>query len=393
MLKNVYLASGVRTPLGAYLGAFADLPTAKLGAAAIKAAVQRAGVDPSDVDEVFMGNVIGAGLGQNIARQCSLAAGLGEQVGCTTVNKVCGSAMRAIIIAAQGIQCGDIDLAVSGGVESMSAAPYLLKKARGGYRMGNGELIDAMINDGLWDVYNQVHMGTCGDACAADFGFTREQQDDFAIESCERAINAWESGFYGRFVIPVEVPTRKGSVTVETDENLARFDAEKVRKLRPAFGAEGTVTAGNASGINDGAAACVVVGEGKLQALGIKPLARILGHANVAMEPTQFTHAPIHAIRKLADKCDLKLADVDLFEINEAFGVVAMAAIKELGLDRSKVNIHGGAVAIGHPIGSTGAWITVSLAHALAVTGGKVGIASLCIGGGEASAIAIERCG
>ncbi len=393
MLKNVYLAGGVRTPLGAYLGAFADFPAAELGAAAIRASLQRAAVQPGDVDEVFMGNVIGAGLGQNIARQCSLAAGLGEEVGCTSINKVCGSAMRAIILAAQGIQCGDIDLAVAGGVENMSQAPYLLKKARSGYRMGNGELIDAMINDGLWDVYNQVHMGTCGDACAAEFGFSRVQQDDFAIESCNRAIRAWENGFYGKFVVPIEVPTRKGAVTVEHDENLARFDPEKVRKLRPAFGGEGTITAGNASGINDGAAACIVAGEEKLKALGIKAQARILGHANVAMAPTKFTHAPIHAIRKLADKLDLSLGKVDLFEINEAFGVVAMAAIKELDLDHGKVNVHGGAVALGHPIGATGAWITISLAHALAATGGKVGIACLCIGGGEASAIAIERCG
>jgi len=393
MLKKVYISGGVRTPLGAYLGSLADMSAGQLGAHAIRGALARSGAKPADVDEVFMGNVIGAGLGQNIARQCSLGAGIGEEVGCTTVNKVCGSAMRAIILAAQGIQCGDIDLAVAGGAESMSNAPYLLPKARKGYRMGNGELVDAMIHDGLWDVYNQVHMGTCGDACAADFGFTRQQQDDFAVESCKRAIAAWESGFYAKWVVPIEVASRKETIRVERDENLARFDEGKVRALKPAFGKEGTITAGNASGINDGAAACVVVGEERMQALGIKPDARILGHANVAMAPAKFTHAPIHVIRKLADRLNLKLADVDLFEINEAFGVVAMAAMKELSLPHAKVNVHGGAVAIGHPIGSTGAWITISLAHALKARKKRLGIACLCIGGGEATALAIESCG
>jgi acetyl-CoA C-acetyltransferase len=392
MLKNVYLAGGVRTPLGAYLGSLSDLSAAQLGAHAIKANLERAGIKPADVDEVFMGNVISGGLGQNIARQCSLGAGLGNEVGATSINKVCGSAMRAIILAAQGIQCGDIGLAVAGGTESMSNAPYLLPKARKGYRMGNGELVDAMIHDGLWDVYNNVHMGTCGDACASEFGFSREDQDAFAIASCERAIAGWEGGFYGKWVIPIEVATRKETIRVERDENLARFNPDKVRGLRPAFGKAGTITAGNASGINDGAAACVVVDEARMQQLGIQPIARILGHANVAMEPTKFTHAPIHAIRKLADKLGLKLGDVDLFEINEAFGVVAMAAMKELNLEHDKVNVHGGAVALGHPIGSTGAWITISLAHALRERGKKLGIASLCIGGGEASAIALEAC-
>jgi len=392
MLKNVYIAGGVRTPLGAFLGSLSELSAGQLGAHAIKGALASAGVKPANVDEVFMGNVIGAGLGQNVARQCSLGAGIGEEVGCTTVNKVCGSALRAIILAAQGIQCGDIDLAVAGGTESMSNAPYLLPKARKGYRMGNGELIDAMIHDGLWDVYNGVHMGTCGDACAAEFNFTREQQDDFAIESCRRAIAAWENGFYSSWVRPIEVTSRKETIRVERDENLARFDESKVRTLRPAFGKDGTITAGNASGINDGAAACIVVGEERMNALGIRPKARILGHANVAMAPTKFTHAPVHAIRKLADKLNLKLAEVDLFEINEAFGVVTMAAMKELSLPHERVNVHGGAVAIGHPIGSTGAWITISLAHALHARKKNLGIACLCIGGGEASAIALERC-
>ncbi|NOX58679.1 MAG: thiolase family protein [Planctomycetes bacterium] len=392
MLKDIFIAGGCRTPFGAFGGSLSTVPVAELGATAIRGTLSRSNVKPSDVDEVFMGNVIGAGLGQNIARQCSRGAGLGDEVGCTTINKVCGSSMRAIIHAAQAIQCGDMALAVAGGVESMSGAPYLLPKARTGYRMGHGQLIDSMIQDGLWDVYNDVHMGLCGDTCATDYGFTREQQDAFAIESFKRAIRARDGGACDAMIEPVEVKGRKGSVTVERDENPEKFVEEKIAKLRAAFGKDGTVTAGNASSINDGAAACLVAGTDALKATGVKPQARILGHANVAMEPTQFTVAPIHAIRKLADRIDLKLADVDLFEINEAFSVVAMAAIKDLSLDHAKVNIYGGAVALGHPLGATGARITITLAQALQNTGGNIGIAALCIGGGEATAIAIERC-
>lgn len=392
MATNVLIAGGARTPFGSYLGSLADVPAAELGATAIRASLARSAAKPDDVDEVFMGNVVGAGLGQNIARQCSIAAGLGEDVGCTTISKVCGSGMRAIIHASQAIQCGDMDLAVAGGVESMSGAPYLLRKARQGYRMGNGELIDAMIHDGLWDVYNNVHMGTCGDKCAAEFGFSREDQDGFAIESHRRAVAAVERGFFARLIEPVQVKHRKGVTVVDRDEDVERFIPEKVSALRPAFGKDGTVTAANASGINDGAAACVVGGQERFDALGIKADARILGHANFAMAPTQFTVAPIHAIRKLSDKLNIKLSDVDLFEINEAFAVVAMVAIRELNLDHAKVNANGGAVVLGHPIGATGARLVISLAAALKETGKKLGIACLCIGGGEASAIAIESC-
>ncbi|GJM24762.1 MAG: acetyl-CoA acetyltransferase [Phycisphaerae bacterium] len=391
MLKNIYIAGGCRTPFGAFQGTLSTVPAAQLGATAIKGSLNRADIKPTDVDEVFMGNVIGAGLGQNIARQCSLGAGIGNEVGCTTINKVCGSSMRAIIHAAQAIQCGDMELAIAGGVESMSGAPYLLPKARSGFRMGHGQVIDSMVHDGLWDVYNDVHMGNCGDSCAADYHFSREQQDAFAIESFKRAIKARDEGISAALIEAVEVKGRKGSVTVDKDENPEKFVEEKIAALRPAFGKDGTVTAGNASSINDGAAACVVVGEDRLKALGIKPQARILGHVNVAMEPTQFTVAPIHAIRKLSDRLNLKLADVDLFEINEAFSVVAMAAIHDLKLDHAKVNVFGGAVSLGHPLGATGARITVTLAQALEVTKQRIGIAALCIGGGEASAIAIER--
>lgn len=394
MLKDVYVASGVRTPFGSMNGALAGMSAPQLGSVAIRHALSRAGVEGSHVDEVFFGNVIGAGLGQNVARQASLGAGLGTDVGATTISKVCGSAMRAVIIGSQAIQCGDAHVVVAGGCESMSNAPYLLKKARGGYRMGHGELIDSMIHDGLWDVYTNQHMGNCGDLCSRKFDFSREDIDTYAIESYQRAVKAWENGFFAEGVVPVEIKTRKGTITVDRDEDVGKFQgAEKIRSLRPAFGPDSDVTAGNASGINDGAAAMVVFDEESKSELGIKPAARILGYANAAMESEWFTVAPIHAIRKLCDKLEIKPADVDFFEINEAFAVVAMAAIRELGLDRNRVNTAGGAVAIGHPIGATGARLINTLARTLKRHDKKIGIACLCIGGGEADAIAIERCG
>ena len=393
MLKNVYVAGGVRTPFGSFTGSLSGLTAPQLGSLVIRDALRRAGVDGKEVDEVLFGNVIGAGLGQNVARQASLGAGLGTNVGATTIGKVCGSGMRAVILAAQAIQCGDAHLIVAGGTESMSNAPYLLPKARAGYRMGHGELIDSVIHDGLWDVYSNQHMGNCGDLCARRFDFSREDQDTYAVQSYTRAVKAWEDGFYAEGVAPVEVKTRKGTVTVDRDEDVSKFQGEeKLRSLRPAFGPESMVTAGNASGINDGAATMLVFDDDKKNALGIKPAARILGHANAAMEPEWFTIAPIHAIRALCDRLDIKPGDVDLYEINEAFAVVAMVAIRELELDHSRVNVAGGAVAIGHPIGATGARIINTLARALERQDKKLGIACLCIGGGEASAIAIERC-
>lgn len=365
----------------------------QLGSVAIKAALERSGVKPGDVDEVFFGNVIGAGIGQNVARQASIGAGLPMSCGATTINKVCGSSMRAAILAAQTIQCGDGRLIVAGGCESMTNAPYFLRKARSGYRMGHGEVLDAMIHDGLWDVYTNQHMGNCGDQCAIKYDFTREQQDAYAIESYERANKSWENGFFKGGMVPVEVPSRKGAVVVDRDEDPAKFSgAEKLRKLRPAFGPESMITAGNASGINDGAAAMVVFDDEAKDRFNLKPAARVLGHANVAMEPDWFTIAPIYAIKALCEKLSIKPADVDIYEINEAFAVVAMVAIKELNLDHDKVNIAGGAVAIGHPIGATGARIINTLVRALQWHEKKLGIACLCIGGGEASAIAIERC-
>ncbi len=393
MLKNVYIAGGARTPFGSFNGSLASLSAVELGGKVIRHALQRAAVDGEEVDEVLFGNVLGAGLGQNVARQASLLAGLGTNVGATTISKVCGSAMRAVILAAQAIQCGDAHLVVAGGCESMSNAPYLLPKARAGYRMGHGQLVDSMIHDGLWDVYTDQHMGNCGDLCARKYDFSREEQDSYAIESYKRAIKSWEDGFHAADVVPVEVKTRKGAVTVDRDEDVGKFAGDqKLRALRPAFGPESDVTAGNASGINDGAAAMVVFDDEKKNALGIKPQARILGHANAALESEWFTIAPIHAIRSLCDRLEIKMADVDLYEINEAFAVVAMAAIRELGLDHARVNVAGGAVAIGHPIGATGARIITTLVRALQRRNKKLGIACLCIGGGEASAIALELC-
>jgi len=393
MLKNVYIAGGVRTPFGSFNGSLSSLTAPQLGAITIRETLKRANVDPKEVDGVLFGNVIQAGVGQNVARQCALGAGLGVNVGAVTINKVCGSSMRAVIIAAQEIQCGDASLVVAGGTESMSNAPYFLRKARTGYRLGHGELLDSMIHDGLWDVYTNRHMGMCGDQCATKYNLSREDQDSIAIASYERAIKAWDDGFYAKAVVPVEIPSKKGPVIVDRDEDVAKFHgAEAMRALKPAFAPDGTITAGNASKINDGAAALTVFNEEKKKSLGLKPGARILGHANVAMESDWFTIAPIHAIRALCDKLELKLKDVDLFEINEAFSVVSLVAIRELGLDHNKVNVAGGAVAIGHPIGATGARIVNTLVRALNHYDKRIGIACLCIGGGEASAIALERC-
>lgn len=393
MLKNVYVAGGVRTPFGSMSGSLSGMTAPQLGSVVIRQVLQRAGIDPRHVDHVYFGNVLQAGQGQNVARQASLGAGIPDSVGAITINKVCGSSLRAVIMASQAIQCGDADIIIAGGCESMTNAPYLLPKARQGYRMGNGELVDSMIHDGIWDVYKNKHMGTCGEMCAAKFKFTRQEQDAFATASYQRATDAWKSGFYAEAVVPVEIKSRKGVETVTMDEDVAKFDASKMATLKPAFSADGTITAGNASGINDGAAGMAVYGEEKMKALGLKPVARILGYANFATEPDWFTIAPIHAIRKLCEQLSLKVGQVDLFEINEAFSVVPMAAMRELGLDHAKVNAFGGAVAIGHPIGATGSRIVNTLTRGLKWRKGKIGIACLCIGGGEADALAVELCG
>lgn len=390
MLKQVYLAGGTRTAIGGFGGALAEVPAAALGSAVVKGALQRGGVPTDAVDEVIFGNVIGAGLGQNVARQVTIGAGLAASVGATTVNKVCGSGLKAVMLAAQAVQCGDAAVVAAGGTESMSRTPYLLDKARTGYRMGHGELVDSLIRDGLWDVYNNLHMGTCGDRCAAKYGFTRQQQDEFAIASYKRALAAAANGAFAEEIIAVNAPAGKATVAVTEDEQPRKFNEEKLRQLKPAFGKEGTVTAGNASSINDGAAAVVVLSADRAKSLGVKAQARILGYATASREPEWFTVAPVGAISKLLDQLSLKIGDVDLFEINEAFSVVPLAAMKELGIPHEKVNVNGGAVALGHPIGASGARTLVTLLNAMRKRNARIGIDALCIGGGEAVAMAVE---
>jgi acetyl-CoA C-acetyltransferase len=387
---SVVLSGGVRTAIGAFGGAFAEVPAPALGSAAIKGALAKASVPADQVDEVIFGNVVGAGLGQNVARQTAIGAGLSPSIGATTVNKVCGSGLKAVMLGAQAIKCGDAAVVVAGGTENMSRAPYLLEKARTGYRMGNGELVDAMIRDGLWDIYNNVHMGTCGDTCAKKVGISRQQQDDFAAASFKRALAAMQAGAFNDEIIAVDAPAGKATVQVKEDENPKKFNEEKLRQLRPAFGKEGTVTAGNASSINDGAAAIVVLSEQRAKAMGAKAQGRILGYATASREPEWFTLAPIGALTKLLDQLSLKVSDVDLFEINEAFSVVALAAMKELAIPHEKVNVNGGAVALGHPIGASGCRTLVTLLSALKQRKAKIGIDVLCIGGGEAVAMAVE---
>lgn len=388
--NEAVIVAGVRTPIGAMLGALAGVPAPVLGATCIRALIERTGVAGGAIDEVLMGNVVGAGLGQNPARQAAIAAGLPAAVGATTVNKVCGSGLKAVMLADQAIRLGEAALVVAGGMENMSRAPYLLMKAREGYRMGNSELVDAMIQDGLWDVYGNKHMGTYGDQCAAKYGFTKGEQDDFAVRSHTRARRAIEERRFAEEVVPVEITVKGKTTRVEVDEGPSKFDEAKLRGLRPAFGPEGTITAGNASSINDGAAALLVASRAACGAHGLKPLARIVGAATHSQAPEWFTTAPIGALKGVLEKVGWDAEEVDLFEINEAFGAVAMAAERELGLPAEKVNVHGGAVALGHPIGASGARILVTLLHALRQTGGRRGVASLCIGGGEAVAMAVE---
>jgi acetyl-CoA C-acetyltransferase len=392
MLTDVYLAGAVRTPIGGFNGALAEVSAAALGSAAIRAALERAGAAADQVDEVIMGNVLTAGAGQNPARQASIGAGLGPAVGATTVGKVCGSGLKAVMLAAQAVQCGDASIVVAGGMENMSRAPYLLDKARNGYRMGHGELVDSILRDGLTDVYSGLIMGTCGDRCAAKYEFTRQQQDDFAVASYQRALAAAAGGIFAREIIPVTAPAGKTTALVAEDEQPKRFNEEKLRQLRPAFAKDGTITAGNASSINDGAAAVVVLSREKVRSLGIKPAARIMGYATSSREPEWFTLAPIDAMTRLMNKLSLKVSDVDLFEINEAFAVVTMAAMKDLSIPHEKVNVYGGAVALGHPIGASGARTLVTLLNAMRERRGRIGITSLCIGGGEAVAMAVELC-
>jgi acetyl-CoA C-acetyltransferase len=391
MINEIWLAGGARTPIGGYLGGLAGVPASILGSVAIKGSLSRSGVPVAEVDEVILGNVIGAGLGQNVARQAAIAAGLPHSAGATTVNKVCGSGLKSVMLAAQAIQCGDAQIVVAGGTENMSAAPYLLPKARGGYRLGNGELLDAIIKDGLWDGYNNVHMGNLADRCAAKEKISRQEQDDFAVASYQRALRAQKDRLFADELVPVEIHGRKGSVVIGEDEEPGRFNEEKLRALRPAFDAAGSVTAGNASSINDAAAAVVVIAPLKARSLDLRPQAKILGYSTFSREPESFTLAPVSAIEQLLDKLGLTVSGIDLFEVNEAFSVVTLAAMKHLSIPHEKMNVHGGAVALGHPIGASGTRILVTLLSAMKHRQAKRGVASLCIGGGEAVAFAVER--
>jgi len=388
----IVIVGAARTPMGGFQGDFASLAASDLGAVAIKAAVERAGIQPAEVDKVIFGCVLPAGQGQAPARQASLKAGLPLAAGCTTVNKMCGSAMEAMILAHDALVAQSADVIVAGGMESMSNAPYLVPKARAGFRMGHQTVYDHMFLDGLEDAYEKGRlMGTYAEDCAGSFGFTREAQDEFALSSLSRAAKANEDGTFAWEIAPVTVSGRKGDVVVERDEQPFKASPEKVPTLKPAFRKDGTVTAANSSSISDGAAAVVMMRRSTAEARGLKPLAIIVGHATHSQEPGLFTTAPVGAIRKLYEKTGWTTRDVDLFEINEAFAVVTMAAMKEHGIARDRVNVHGGACALGHPIGASGARIVVSLLGAMRKYDRKRGVAALCIGGGEATALAIER--
>jgi acetyl-CoA C-acetyltransferase len=387
----IVIVGAARTPIGGLQGDFATLAASDLGGVAIKAAVERAGVDPATVDQAIMGCVLPAGQGQAPARQAALKAGLPLATGCTTVNKMCGSAMEAAMLAHDRLVAGSAEIIVAGGMESMTNAPYLLPKARAGMRMGHGIVYDHMFLDGLEDAYDKGKlMGTFAEACADKYQFTREQQDEFALRSLARARSANEDGTFGWEIAPVTVPARKGDIVIDRDEQPAKAAPDKIPTLKPAFRKDGTVTAANSSSISDGAAALVLMRRSLAERKGLRPLALILDHATHAQEPGWFTTAPIGAMQKLYAKLGWKPADVDLYEINEAFAVVTMAAMKEFALPPEKVNVHGGACALGHPIGASGARIVVTLLGALRKAGKRRGIASLCIGGGEATAMAIE---
>ena len=388
----IVIVGAARTPMGGFLGDLKDAKAPQLGAVAIKSALQRAGLKPEDADEVIMGVVLPAGQGQAPARQASRGAGIPDDVGCTTVNKMCGSGMKAAMLAHDGIIAGSASIAIAGGMESMSNAPYLLTKARQGYRMGHGEVFDHMFLDGLEDAYDQGKlMGCYAEDTATAYQFTRDAQDDFAIESLNRARKAIEDGTFDAEVATVTVKTRKGEVTVDKDEQPLKADMEKIRKLKPAFAADGTVTAANSSSISDGGAALVLMRRSEAEKRALTPLAAIRGHATHAQEPAWFTTAPIGAVEKLLEKTGWSKDEVDLFEINEAFAVVTMAAMRDLEIPHDKVNVHGGACALGHPVGASGARIIVTLLAALQKYGHTKGVAALCIGGGEATAMAIER--
>ena len=390
-MKKTVIVAAKRTAVGSFQGTLSSLSAPKLGSIVIKDIIEQTKLNVSEVNEVIMGNVLTAGIGQAPARQAAIFGGLPVSVECMTINKVCGSGLKTVMLADQAIKCGDADVIIAGGMESMSNVPYLLPKGRTGYRLGHGEVLDSLVKDGLWDVYNDIHMGSCAESCARDFNFTREEIDEFSINSYKRANDANSKGVFTDEIVPITIKTRKGEFEVKEDEEISKVNYEKIPKLRPAFEKDGIVTAANSSKINDGAAAVLVMSEEKARGLGLTPLFEIVAQASAAKAPIEFTTAPADAINKVLKKAELTIDDIDLFEINEAFAVVSLAVNKILGLTMEKVNVNGGAVAIGHPIGASGARILVTLLHEMLKRKSTYGLASLCIGGGEAASLIVKK--
>lgn len=390
-MNHAFIVAAQRTPVGSFQGVFAGIPAPRLGATAIKAALARSGVSPQDVNECLMGEVLTAGVGQAPARQAALYAGLPSHVGCMTINKVCGSGLKAVMLGADSIALGHTNVVVAGGQENMTLAPHLLENARAGYRMGHIQAVDSMIRDGLWDPYNNWHMGNAAELCVKEYKVTRAEQDEFAKESYRRAQQAQKEGWFRDEIAPVEIVSKAGTTAVDVDEEPGRARFDKMGELKPAFEKDGTITAANASKINDGGAALVLVSENYLQEKKLKPLAKVVAHGSFAQDPKWFTTAPVGAMKKAAERAGLSMDKIDLFEINEAFSVVTLAAMKDLKIPLNKVNVRGGAVALGHPIGASGARILTTMVHALHQLKLRYGMASLCIGGGEAVALIVER--
>lgn len=390
-MKKVVITHAKRTPIGAFNGSISSLSAPQLGSIVIKSLLENSKIDPSFVDEVIMGNVLSAGLGQAPARQAALNAGLPNKTECLTINKMCGSGLKAIMLAHQAIQCGDADIIIAGGMESMSNAPYLLPGARNGYRLGNSTIQDSILIDGLTDVYNNIHMGSCAESCARDFSFTREQLDEFAVLSYRRAIEAQKSGRFNDEIVGVPVKSKTGEVVVVKDDEPEKVNFEKLPTLRPAFDKNGVVTAANSSKLNDGAAAVLIMSEDKAKELKLTPMVEIVAQSSAAKAPIEFTTAPADAIKKVLAKANMKHNEIDLYEINEAFAVVSLAVNKIIGLSSENVNVNGGAIALGHPIGASGARIMATLLYEMQKRNSKHGLASLCIGGGEASAVIVKR--
>jgi acetyl-CoA C-acetyltransferase len=391
-MNTVYIVSAVRTPMGSFGGSLQSFSATQLGSIAIKGALERAGLSAEAVQEVYMGNVLSAGLGQAPARQAALGAGIPNTVPCTTVNKVCASGMKAIMLAAQSIKLGENDVVIAGGMESMSNVPYYLSGARFGQKLGHGEMTDGLIKDGLWDVYNNFHMGSAGELCARELNISREEQDSYAISSYERAAKAWKANKFSGEIVAVTIPQRKGDAVIfAEDEEYKSVSFDKIPTLRPVFDKAGTITAANASTLNDGSSALLLASEEAVKRYDLKPIGKIVGYADAATSPEWFTIAPALAVPKAIERAGITAADVDLYELNEAFSVVALANNLKLGLNAEKVNIYGGGVSLGHPLGSSGSRITATLLHALHQEGGKYGVASLCNGGGGASAIVVEK--